>query len=72
MVCARGLIIVKTLKMKNQLLTLVILLGIFGCKEKEVKTSNSTLDKVIETNANIKENVRQAMGKGNDGQAIAN
>lgn len=58
--------------MKNQLLTIVILLGIFGCKEKEVKTSNSTLDKVIETNANIKENVRQAMSKGNDGQAIAN
>lgn len=62
----------RILKMKNQLFTMVILLGILGCKEKEVKISNSTLDKVIETNVNIKENVRQATSKGNDGQAIAN
>ncbi len=58
--------------MKNQLLTIVILLGILGCKEKEAKTPNSTLDKVIETNTSIRENVNQAMSKGNDGQAIAN
>lgn len=57
--------------MKNQLL-IVVILGVLGCKEKEAKTSNSTLDKVIETNANIRENVKQATSKGNDGQAIAN
>lgn len=72
MVCARGLISIKNLQMKNQLLTIIILLGIFGCKEKETKTTNTKLDKVIQTNANVLENVKQGVAKGNDGQAIAN
>jgi len=40
-------------------------------EEKAAKTGDMSLDAVIETNRHVKESVKQATAKSNDGQTIA-
>jgi len=57
--------------MKNQLFILILLFVCIACQENQSQTGNKTLDAVIETNTNVKENLKQATSKANDAEAIA-
>lgn len=65
-----------TMKTKITILYMSSLLCFVGCKNESATNNDSDGNKAIEglikTNLNVKDNVKQGLSKGNDGETIAN
>lgn len=57
---------------KRSVVLISLLLCCVGCNKNDSKTTNKPLDALVKTNLNVKNNIKQGLSKGNDGETIAN